>query len=224
MMTERAGGEYVVCCMQVFYIFMHTLFLDLASHGSSTLTAGSGLIAAIADDRIVASESLDHRVDDAELVPAVESILKKAGWSYSDLTQIACVIGPGGFTSLRVAVALANTLSSQLKIPACGLHLSDVYAARSSAPALWLHSTKKTELFVRVAHEEPRCINLDELKVIIKKGMTWMGELIPEHQKIIDVVGALQASLRSLEEVLPGFLSAQKYEKRILQPWYGRGW
>lgn len=107
---------------------MRYLFLDLASH--------SGLLACVEDQTIKASEPVDHRIGDHELIPLFEKTLDAAGWKAADLTHIACVIGPGGFMSLRVAVAFANTLMHQLKIPIAGIHLSDLYAARAPHPAL----------------------------------------------------------------------------------------
>ena len=112
----------------------------------------------VTEKSVVAAEHVDQRFGDHELMPRMEALLQVAGCKFEDLTQVACVIGPGGFMSLRVAVALANTLADQLQIPIAGVHLSEVYAARiSPSPvgeglgvgALWLHSTKKTELFVR---------------------------------------------------------------------------
>ncbi len=185
------------------------------------------MVAAVADHQILASIQADHRIDDASLVPHIEALLKEAGWSYPDLTNIACVVGPGGFTSLRVAVALANALSHELKIPSCGIHLSDVYRARDrdrEGDRVWFHSTKKNELFIRESEAEPRCITVDDLKKTITKNIQWMGELIPEHRKIVDDVGAAEAALVPLEEILPQFLKKQTYKEQILQPWYGRGW
>ncbi len=219
------------------FAFMHALFLDLASN--------NGTIACVTDDRVISSFAAGHRIDDAALVPHVEDLLKKAEWSFSDLTHLACVNGPGGFTSLRVAVALANTLISQLKIPACAVHLSELYVVRSrsflpSPPAplpqagegglFWFHSTKKTELFIRgfgsLAKDfpEPVCIGVDDLKKHVKKGIFWMGELIPEQRKIVDDVGAVSASLSPLQAILPEFLTARTYSNHPLAPWYGRGW
>ena len=201
---------------------MKTLFLDLASN--------QGTLACVDDQRTVAFHPIDHRVDDAALVPQVESVLQKAGWSYQDLTQIACVTGPGGFTSLRVAVALANALAHELNILACGIHLSDVYELgikNKELRAVWIHSTKKTAVFIRdldSPDSESRLVTLEELGSIIKKKMLWTGELIPEHRKILDDAGAEEAPFKKLEEVLPEFLKKQKYKKKIIQPWYGRGW
>ncbi len=217
---------------------MQTLFLDLASH--------AGLLACVTNERVAASSLIDHRIDDAALVPQVEDLLLKTGWSYPDLTHIACVVGPGGFTSLRVAVALSNALSHALKIPSAGIHLSDVYCARTPPPpsplphaslrsarergSIWLHSTKKHELFIRgfgaLAKEfsEPECVKVEDLQKKLTAGMQWIGELIPEHQKIIDDLGLQPALLRPVEEILPEFLGQQSYAKQILVPWYGRGW
>lgn len=211
------------------------MFLDLAS--------GSGLIACVSADRVVASREIDHRIADHELPPAVEAVLAEAKWPYKDLTHIACVIGPGGFTSLRVAVTLANTLSDQLGIPSSGIHLSDLYATRSfetrlcGAPQddtikglVWLHSTKRTSLFARTfgipdsPWKEPTLITTEEL-IAYRSSLTatkWCGELIPEHQSFVETL--YRASLRRLADTLPSFLVTQTCQQQILLPWYGRGW
>jgi tRNA threonylcarbamoyl adenosine modification protein YeaZ len=226
---------------------MRVLFIDLASH--------SGLLACVTEESVIASEPVDHRIGDHELIPLLEKVLKRAQWSYQDLTQIACVTGPGGFTSLRVAVALANTLVHQLKIPGTGVHLSDLYFARISPhppldsatggldhrgsargtpfhpmgegrvrDVLWVHSTKKHELFVRGFGEyakqwpEAAHVMLEE----VPKGAQWIGELIPEHEKILQMKGSALAAVKTVEEVLPEFLAKRSFILGLLEPWYGR--
>jgi tRNA threonylcarbamoyladenosine biosynthesis protein TsaB len=184
------------------------------------------------EKEVIAAFPVDHRIDDAELMTHVEGVLKKAGWSYADLTHLACVIGPGGFTSLRVGVALANALGHQLKIPLTGVHLSDLYRARmengkwtlrqaQGENSYWLHSTKKSELFIRGKEfTEPTLITLDDLQKM--NVGAWMGELIPEQQKLVEHTS--QVELQPVSEILPKFLSRQSFNHGILQPWYGRGW
>lgn len=204
------------------------LFLNLGSH--------NGILACVTESAVVHSQSVDHRIDDAVLVELIEKLLSDAQWTYQDLTQIACVVGPGGFTSLRVAVACANTLSWSLKIPVTGIHLSNLYLARCpksevrSPDVWWLHSTKKKELFIRGfgTHTsrvpDPVCIATDALSSFVHADDCWMGELIPDHQTLIDDIGARAAPLLPLHDILPSFLGAQSYEKRMLEPWYGRNW
>ncbi|MDD4628087.1 MAG: hypothetical protein PHE68_01695 [Candidatus Peribacteraceae bacterium] len=200
---------------------MRTLFLDLASH--------SGLLACVIGDAVVASEPVDHRVGDQELLPLLENLLKKSGWSFEDLTQVACVTGPGGFTSLRVAVALVNTLVHRLKIPGTGVHLSDLKKAQCSEnDILWLHSTKKHELFIRgfgvYARQWPEAthVMLDVAEKELPKGAQWVGELIPEHEKVLSEKGFIPAETKSTEEILSGFLAKQAFTASLLTPWYGR--
>lgn len=217
---------------------MKCLFLDLASH--------NGLLSCITKDAVIASAPVDHRLGDHELIPVVETLLKDAGWTYQDLTGIACVVGPGGFTSLRVAVAFANTLAWSLKIPSAGVHLSDLYAARfilaggrlqsaaTEGNCLWLHSTKKTELFARgfgscaQIFPEAVCVSLDDFRSMVgalhAMPLRWTGELIPEHQQIVEDLHMQMMEIEPIEKILPRFLRTPSFKNQTLLPWYGRGW
>ncbi|MDO8468933.1 MAG: hypothetical protein Q7S29_04210 [Candidatus Peribacter sp.] len=222
---------------------MRTLFLDLASH--------HGLLACVTEERILASQPVDHRIGDHELIPLFEKTLQTAGLQTGDLTHCACIIGPGGFMSLRVAVAFANTLMHQLKIPGAGIHLSDLIAARvchgepcrtmtdASVPSfdraqddtlLWLHSTKKHELFVRgfgsyaSLWPEAAHVTVEDFLAQVPSGAQWAGELIPEHEALFKDKKIRPAILRPAVEILPAFLSQQSFADTLLEPWYGRGW
>lgn len=200
---------------------MRTLYLDIASH--------DGSVACVGPDGTACVQTVDHRVDDAGFVALMEDMLRQAGWTYADLQRIACAVGPGGFTSLRVGVSAANALAFTLGIPSCGIHLSDLYASRlvhpDAKPTWWMHSTKKKELFVRLLGTETdaRCIPVEDLTALLAPGF-WTGELLPEHRAVAEALGVRPAELRTLEETLPSFLDAQRYAGTPLQPWYGRGW
>ena len=198
---------------------MQTLFLDLASN--------QGSIACVADDRVLATTTINHRINDSELTGLLVGTLEKAGWTFKDLTQIACVIGPGGFTSLRVGAAAANALAFALKIPAAGIRLWELYENRvAEKKCVWIHSTKKTQMFVHRFGDagEPQCIDLTALSAHVKSGDHYTGELIPEHQKIAAEIGLVESKLAPIDEVLPQFLGLQIYKNETLVPWYGRGW
>jgi tRNA threonylcarbamoyl adenosine modification protein YeaZ len=55
------------------------------------------------------------------LLPLIDKLLKKNRIGFEDLTGIITISGIGPFTSVRIAVAVANTLSFALKIPVVGL-------------------------------------------------------------------------------------------------------
>jgi tRNA threonylcarbamoyl adenosine modification protein YeaZ len=210
------------------------LYIDLASN--------KGTLALVTEQEVLAIDHIDQRIEDQELLPRVEGVLGAGRWVFQDLTHIACVVGPGGFMSLRVGVALANTLADQLQIPIAGVHLSDVYEGRwqegkraKGQDALWLHSTKKQELFVRGFGDaakvwpEATHVTLEDLLNILRRDaplarLLWVGELIPEHRDAIEALGMQECTPCPIEEILPRFLAAQEYKKQILEPWYGRGW
>jgi hypothetical protein len=145
---------------------IRTLFLNLAGH--SDQPREGACIACTEEEKTAAIRFIDHRIDDASLMPELDGALEEAGWTMQDIGRIACVIGPGGFTSLRMAATLANVLADELKIPEVGVHGSEVYEARhgywllagsnwpqatshkpQATSFLWLHSTRSTHLFVR---------------------------------------------------------------------------
>ena len=205
---------------------MKTLFLDLASH--------HGLLALTTEAAVAAHREIDHRVSDAELFPILEETMREAGWTYHDLTNVACVIGPGGFTSLRVAVTLANTLADQLGIPLASVHLSDVYAMRvmpeSRIPLLWLHSTKAHELFVRdlssssAKWAEPTHVILEDFLRDAPAAFSWCGELLPVHAEAIAARDGHAVACASTMSILPHLVGGLVYTAEQLAVWYGRTW
>ncbi len=202
---------------------MQCLFVDLASH--------DGVLACVADDSVASFRTVDQKIGDNELIPLAEATLRDVPWTYEDLTHVACVVGPGGFTSLRVAVAFANTLADQLGVPLAGVHLSDLTAARADvADFLWLHSTKKQELFVRgfgssaAFWPEATLVTMEGFLARAPREGLWAGELLPEHRDIIALRGLRELPLQGTSDVLPSFLAQRRYGKNLLQPWYGRGW
>lgn len=64
------------------------------------LTDGRRILAGV--DVPVSSER------DGQLTPAVAGLLEAAGLALADVTRLICGAGPGGFTSLRIAAAVAK--------------------------------------------------------------------------------------------------------------------
>jgi tRNA threonylcarbamoyl adenosine modification protein YeaZ len=218
----RHAYQYPSLPFMMYNSFMKTLFIDVASH--------VGMLALISDNSLTA-DTIDHRIDDAELVTRLEKFLESARTPYKDIERIACVVGPGGFTSLRVGVGFANALSGTLNIPSTGIHLSDLYAARSTGKDfLWLHSTKKNEVFARgfgsLKEKIPEATHfvLHDLEKLLIPGTLWTGELIPEQEKIVSDAGLKAMTLKPVEKVLPSFVDSLSYSQNTLLPWYGRGW
>lgn len=211
---------------------MLTLFLDTAS--------AKNRLALCEDDVLLAHIALGERKD-SEIVPAIEKVLQDHAKEYADLTHLACTVGPGGFTNLRIGITTMNTLAYTLDLPITGIHLAALWASRvfpvgarhavplhpttREAPFLWLHSTRRTQLFVKgyAADGSTTPCTLLELEEAVALQGEYVGELIDEHKEILEnCVPMPEEKLKGMEEFLPGFLKDLKYAKQKLVPWYGR--
>lgn len=200
---------------------MKCLFLDPAGF--------IGSVACVTENATPVLDVMDRRITDKDILPLIDKTLEAAGWTYGDLTHLASVTGPGGFTSLRTGIALLNVFSDQLGIPVAGVHESDAYATRvSEADWVWCHSTRIDQFFVRgfgsfAAHfPEPALIDLDVFAKQVPEGIAWAGELIPDQQERLKAKRMKQAALKPLGDILPALLQSLEYKKEVLLPWYGR--
>lgn len=64
------------------------------------------------------------------LLPAVDTLLKEAGRSLSQVRALAVSQGPGNFTGLRIGIATVKTLAFALQVPVVAVSTLEVVAAR----------------------------------------------------------------------------------------------
>ena len=71
------------------------------------------------------------------LLGLVEGVLQKAGWKKRELELVACCVGPGSFTGVRVGVATAKGVALALGLPIVGIGsleaMARAYFARGGA-------------------------------------------------------------------------------------------
>ena len=64
----------------------------------------------------------------ADLVPAISGTLDQHGLSPKDLDGIACALGPGSFSALRVGLSTAKGLAMASEIPLVGIKTLELEA------------------------------------------------------------------------------------------------
>ena len=86
--------------------------------------------ALLADGVVRAHRMLDGgRGHAATLPPMVQSVLREAGVAATDLDCVAAGVGPGGFTGIRAALALAQGLALAAGLPALGVTTGEALVA-----------------------------------------------------------------------------------------------
>lgn len=107
------------------------LLLEASTETGSVAIARGGVVVA---DLSFSSRDPGSRSRTEALAPAVASCLALANMSPSDISAVVCGAGPGGFTSLRSAAALAKGLCSALGIPLYAVSSLEVLAWSAVIP------------------------------------------------------------------------------------------
>lgn len=89
---------------------MNRLAIETATEACSVALVADGRC----DERIETAPRIHARV----LVPWIESLLTDAGLGYADLDSVAVDRGPGGFTSLRLGLGVAQGIALAHGLPA----------------------------------------------------------------------------------------------------------
>jgi tRNA threonylcarbamoyladenosine biosynthesis protein TsaB len=134
------------------------LAMILALETSSSLCAVCVLDAV--SGRILGEVSNDIGRGHAErLMDDISEALKQAGIGYPGLTAIACSVGPGSFTGIRVGVAAARGFALALKIPVRGVTSLQSIALQAAGgkAILAVMDAGREELYVQRfdAHAKP---------------------------------------------------------------------
>jgi len=113
-------------------------------------TSGADCAACLlsADGTLVAkiSETLG-RGHAERLMPMLEELLLRAHCGWNDLTHIACTIGPGSFTGLRVGLATARGLALATGLPKTGVGVLEAMAQPVAGPVAVAMDAKRGEVW-----------------------------------------------------------------------------
>jgi len=159
-----------------------------------------GSVALAEDGYVVAEDSFSHGLQHAaKLLPLIDDLTRKRGWTPADIAHVYVSIGPGSFTGLRIAVTLAKTLAF-----ATGAKIVAVPTARvlvENAPAearevVIILDAKRGQVFtaryrrddVETRWQEAEPARLDTLAAMLARAgrpVYLIGEGIPYHREPI---------------------------------------
>lgn len=88
-------------------------------------------VALLNDENIVKRFEIAPRKHAELLLPMVNSVLQEGGVELNDLNAIACCVGPGAFTGLRIAISVAQGLSYAANLPCIAVSSLQILAAEA---------------------------------------------------------------------------------------------
>ena len=75
-------------------------------------------VSLLEDDKLIKElNNTNERTHSEKLMPLVDELLKSCNVLLSDINLIACDVGPGSFTGIRIGVATVKALAETKKIP-----------------------------------------------------------------------------------------------------------
>ena len=92
-------------------------------------TAKAASVAVCDDYKLLALYNIDNGLTQSELLlPMAENMLKCLGLTFSDVELLACAVGPGSFTGVRIGVSLVKGIAFGKNIPCVSVSTLDELA------------------------------------------------------------------------------------------------
>ena len=92
-------------------------------------TAKAASVAVTDSEKLLALYTIDNGLTQSELLlPMAENVLKSLKLSFSDIELLACSVGPGSFTGVRIGTALVKGISFGKGIPCASVSTLEAIA------------------------------------------------------------------------------------------------
>lgn len=85
-------------------------------------SSSNASVSLLEDDKLIKELNIsDQRTHSEKLMPLIEELFKTTNLQLSQVNLIACDIGPGSFTGIRIGVASVKAMAEAKKIPVVGV-------------------------------------------------------------------------------------------------------
>ena len=79
-------------------------------------------VAILEDNNLIKEiNKTDSKTHSENLMPLIDTLFKETNLTLADIQAIACSIGPGSFTGIRIGIATAKAMAEVMQIPVIGV-------------------------------------------------------------------------------------------------------
>ncbi|MCI8458325.1 MAG: tRNA (adenosine(37)-N6)-threonylcarbamoyltransferase complex dimerization subunit type 1 TsaB [Clostridia bacterium] len=174
----------------------------------------------------------------AALMPAIDGLLHKADMRLRDLDFLACVVGPGSFTGIRIGVSAARAVCYACGLPALPLHYLQTlaYNERADGSGRILCVTDGSNGTAYSAEYDGnrrevspcRCVDKDQAVAAAKafdgavcvdeKAAVWLPQAIvpaADGKTLLRAAAALYENTVSWQELVPVYVRVSQAEQDL---------
>ena len=142
------------------------------------------------DGRVVKRYEVQARKHAELILPMVDEVLKEAGAKLTDLDAIACCVGPGAFTGLRIAISVAQGLAYGTTLPCIQI---------SSFESLAYHAFSQSDENICLAALDARMKEV-YFSAFIRGDNNLPIEIHPQQVISADIIELSEGALQSILE------------------------
>ena len=150
-----------------------------AAHCAAALLWGEVLADARHITRVTTRVELMQKGQAEAMVPMLDALLADASLGWDDISAVAVGVGPGNFTGIRIAVALARGLALGLQVPAIGVTGFEAMAPAAKHPFWAVIDAPRDQTYVQRQCAEthaPRSVARADLDTL-DAPLLWMSQI-----------------------------------------------
>lgn len=100
---------------------------------------------------------VNSKTHSENLMPLIDNLFKKNDLSLADISAIACSIGPGSFTGIRIGIASVKAMAEVMNIPVIGVTSLETLAYLNTSPSGYtvsLIDAKNTQVYCGIFNDK----------------------------------------------------------------------
>ncbi|MDL2235897.1 tRNA (adenosine(37)-N6)-threonylcarbamoyltransferase complex dimerization subunit type 1 TsaB [Christensenellaceae bacterium OttesenSCG-928-L17] len=163
-------------------------------------TAGpTASVALMRDGKLLIEHTVHHtRTHSETVMPMVEQLMQELHCTADMLNAVACNIGPGSFTGVRIGVCTANAMHTALNIPVTGIcSLAALYEKVACYPheVCAMIDARNDSVYMAVFSssgeyvQEPSAMNIDACLAMLSNNTLLVGDAVPVYIEKINQYG-----------------------------------